>query len=104
MSDPLIVLKLASPITAYGEEVGELRLREPTVADARALKSLPYSLGEDGMPRPLLDVCARYIASLADVPDSAIDKLGVQDFHKLTWAVAGFFISQGLGQETQQQA
>lgn len=105
MSEPLIVLKLASPIPAYGEEVGELRLREPTVADVRALKSLPYSFAsEDPVPRPLLDVCARYIARLADVPDSAVDKLGVQDFHTLTWAVVGFFISQGLDPKARQQA
>lgn len=104
MSEPLIVLKLASPISAYGKEVDELSLREPSVADVRALKSLPYSFAsEDPVPRPLLDVCARYIARLADVPDSAVDKLGVQDFHTLTWAVVGFFISQGLNPEAQQQ-
>ena len=99
MSEPLIVLKLAKPIQAYGDSVTELTLREPTVADARALKSLPYSFGEDGVPRPLLDVCARYIARLAGVPESAVDQRGAHEFHTLTWAGVSFFIRQDSGQE-----
>lgn len=95
----LISLKLAAPIQAYGESVSEISLREPSVADVRALKSLPYTFGEDGMPRPLLDVCARYVARLAGVPDSAVDQLSTHEFHTLSWAVVGFFIRQDSGQE-----
>lgn len=100
----LTTIKLSKPIQAYGEEVTELKLREPSVADARALKSLPYTFGEDGVPRPLLDVCARYIARLADVPESAVDKLGVNEFHTLSWAIVSFFISQGSEQEAAPKA
>jgi len=99
MSEPLIVLDLPKPIQAYGKEMTQITLREPTVADARALKSLPYSFGEDGVPRPLLDICARYIARLGEVPESAIDQIGMREFHTLAWTVVGFFINQESVQE-----
>lgn len=101
----LTVQTLSTPINAYGKEYTELRLREPAVADVRALKSLPYSFAsEDPVPRPLLDVCARYIARLGEVPESAVDQLGMQDFHTLAWAVVSFFISQGSDPAAQSQA
>lgn len=96
-------ITLTKKVSAYGDEVTELVLREPGVADTRALKSLPYSIGEDGMPRPLPDVCGRYIARLAEVPESAVDQMDVSDFHRLVWVVVGFFINRGLGQETPSQ-
>lgn len=107
MSDAnyLTVLVLTNPIQAYGKDQTELRLRQPTVADVRALKSLPYSfISGDEVPRPLLDVCARYIARLSGVPESAVDQLDMKDFHILTWAVVGFFISQGSDPAAQQPA
>ncbi|WP_341669052.1 phage tail assembly protein [Alcaligenes sp. SDU_A2] len=107
MSDAkfLTVKTLSASINAYGKEYTELRLREPAVADVRALKSLPYSFApEDQVPRPLLDVCARYIARLGEVPESAVDQLGMRDFHELAWAVVGFFISQGSDPAAQSQA
>jgi hypothetical protein len=51
------------------------------------------------VPRPLLDICARYIARLGEVPESAIDQIGMREFHTLAWTVVGFFINQDSVQE-----
>lgn len=38
---------LSQPITAHGEELCALELREPTAVDARAVRALPYLIGQD---------------------------------------------------------
>jgi hypothetical protein len=94
VSEPT-VYPLKKVITAHGEEVAELRLREGTTADARALKSLPYYVQADGETVALnLDVCAKYISRLAGIPLSSVDQLCLSDLNALAWAVTGPFLQQ----------
>lgn len=98
MSEPT-VYPLQKAITAHGEEVTELRLRDATTADARALKALPYFIQPDGETVTLsLDVCAKYISRLAGIPLGSVDQLHVSDFNKLGWLVVQPFLSQDSDQ------
>lgn len=88
-------IALSHPIQAHGEEVTELELREPTGEDVIAL-GYPYLIiigGDDDSQameiRP--KVIARYVAKLAGIPPSAINKVTPADFSRLTGAVMGFF-------------
>lgn len=82
---------LKTAIKAYGEEVTELTMRDPTPADARALKALPYVIGKDESVSLNLDVCAKYIERLCSIPPSSVDQIDLKDFNTLSWAVASFF-------------
>jgi len=98
VSEPT-VYPLKKAITAHGEEVAELRLREASTADARALKSLPYFIQSDGETVALnLEVCAKYISRLAGIPLGSVDQLHVHDFNNLSWLVSQPFLTQGSDQ------
>ena len=98
MSEP-IVYPLKKAITAHGEEVKELRVREATTADARALGSIPYFVQPDGETVTLnLVVCAKYISRLASIPQGSVDQLHVNDFNNLSWLVTQPFLSQASDQ------
>lgn len=89
------VIKLSSPITAHGETLSEISLRVPTPADARKVKSLPYVMGADESVNLNVDVCAKYVELLAQIPPSSIEQLAMSDFNTLCWEVAGFFMGSG---------
>lgn len=95
MSEPR-VFKLAAPIQAYGEEMRELRMRDPSTADVRAINAVPYVFSKEagGVPTLVPEVCARYISRLAQIPLSAVDQLALGDFHSLAWEVANYFLQQ----------
>ena len=85
---------LSTPIQAHGEEVTELDLREPTGEDVIAL-GYPYLIiigDDDGQAMEIRPkIIARYVAKLAGIPPSAINKVTPADFSRLTGAVMGFF-------------
>lgn len=85
---------LSTPIQAHGEEVTELDLREPTGEDVIAL-GYPYLIiigDDDGQAMEIRPkIIARYVAKLAGIPPSAINKVTPGDFSRLTGAVMGFF-------------
>lgn len=87
-------IPLSRPIQAHGEEVTELDLREPTGEDVIAL-GYPYLIviGDDDSQAMEIraKVIARYVAKLAGIPPSAINKVSPGDFSRLTGAVMGFF-------------
>ncbi|AOK40841.1 phage tail assembly protein [Burkholderia vietnamiensis] len=95
MSD--VTIPLAAAIRAHGEELTVLMLRQPTPADARALKALPYMIGADESINVNTDVCAKYIERLASIPPSSIEQLTMGDFNTLCWVVARFFLGSGSG-------
>lgn len=86
--------KLSNPISAHGETVDELDLREPTPADVRAIKSLPYAVDKDENVQVRADVVAQYISRCAGIPPSSVDQIGLGDFNTLCWTVNGFFLRQ----------
>ena len=87
-------IKLSAPIEAHGETLDELDLREPTPADVRAIKSLPYALDRDENVHVRPDVVAQYISRLASIPNSSVDKIDLVDFNSICWTVAGFFLTR----------
>ncbi|MDM1710633.1 phage tail assembly protein [Pseudomonas sp. 165] len=83
---------LTAPIQAHGEELKELTLRRPTVQECRAIKSLPYNIGESGYPILDVEVAAKYIAVCAAIPASSVNQLELPDLNNVAWLVVGFFM------------
>lgn len=88
-------IQLSKPILVHGDEVTELELREPTGEDVIAL-GYPYLIiigdGDDVQAMELRPkVIARYVARLAGIPPSSLNKVSPADFSGMTGAVMGFF-------------
>lgn len=86
--------KLRKPVDAHGEAMDELKLREPTPADARVIKALPYWVAPDESVQINATACAQYIVKCAGIPMGAVDQLDLGDFNKLCWVIVGFFMKQ----------
>ncbi|AXF20547.1 ArsR family transcriptional regulator [Burkholderia pyrrocinia] len=87
-------IRLSKPIDAHGETLDALELREPTPADVRAIKALPYALDREENVHVRPDVVAQYIARLASIPPSSVDQIDLVDFNSICWTVAGFFLTR----------
>ena len=87
---------LACPIQANGEELTELELRRPTVAEVRAIKALPYKIDKNEDISLDMEVAAKYIAVCAGIPPSSVNQLDLSDLNSLSWTVTGFFMSAAL--------
>ena len=85
--------KLSTPIQAHGEEVTSITLRRPTVAECRAIKTLPYAIGKDEEVSLNLDVAAKYIAVCGAIPAPSVNQLDLADLNTLAWVIAGFFMT-----------
>lgn len=89
------LIKLSKAITAHGDEVSEITLREPTTKDIIEL-GLPTLIipGDDGQSTGVeirQKVVARYVSRLAAIPMGSVEALSVKDFSLCTAAVMGFF-------------
>lgn len=86
-----VTVKLAVPIEAHGETLTELVLREPTGKDIR-VNGMPFRFhAEDGSIITDAAAVHRYIAALAAVPPSTVDRLAPSDWSAAMAAVLGFF-------------
>jgi hypothetical protein len=89
-----VTVPLSKPVTAHGEEVGELAFREPLTKDVIEL-GLPTLIvvGDDGGSgvEVRTKVVARYISRLAAVPMSTVEALALKDYNAASAAVIGFF-------------
>ncbi|MDH1101095.1 phage tail assembly protein [Pseudomonas mosselii] len=85
---------LATPIQAHGEEVKVLTLRRPTVQECRAIKVLPYNVGDSGYPVMEVEAAAKYIAVCAGIPASSVNQLDLIDLNSVGWTIVGFFTRQ----------
>ncbi|WP_282364350.1 phage tail assembly protein [Pseudomonas sp. PS01297] len=83
--------KLSTPIQAHGEEVSSITLRRPSVAECRAIRSLPYAIGKDEEVSLNLDAAAKYIAVCGAIPAPSVNQLDLADLNSLAWEVVGFF-------------
>lgn len=86
---------LSKPVTAHGESLSELTLREPTTKDIIEL-GLPTLIipGDDGQSTGVelrQKVIARYVSRLASIPMSSVEALTIKDFSLATAAVMSFF-------------
>ncbi|MBF4207515.1 phage tail assembly protein [Pseudomonas donghuensis] len=91
---------LNTPIQAHAEELKELTLRRPTVQEARAIKLLPYNMGESGYPVADIETASKYIAVCAGIPPSSVNQLDLSDLNTLAWMVIGFFMAPASAQPT----
>jgi hypothetical protein len=85
--------KLATPIQAHDQEVLEITLRRPTVAEVRAIKALPYKFDKHEDVTLDMEAAAKYIAVCAGIPSSSVNQLDLFDLNNLGWAVSGFFMT-----------
>lgn len=86
-------VKLTKAITAHGEEISELDLREPTGKDVQEL-GFPYIVlmtGDDQALQIQAKTVGKYVSRLAAVPPSTIDQLSASDLSALSGVVLGFF-------------
>jgi len=94
---------LSKAISAHGEDVTELDMREPTAEDVMEL-GFPYLVvqSDDGQGVELRPkVAGRYISRLAKIPMSSVKQLTVGDLSKFQGLIMGFF---GQGDDAEQAA
>ncbi|EKN6252616.1 TPA: phage tail assembly protein [Yersinia enterocolitica] len=84
-------LTLTTPITAHGEEITEIEIRDPTGKDVREL-GYPYQLNPDDSVKLLSAVVCKYITRLGNIPPSAVDSMSPPDLNMAGWMVARFFL------------
>lgn len=83
--------KLKKPVTAFGEPVTEVTLREPLAGDVMDL-GMPFGIPVDGkQPEINTAVVGAYIGRLGDLPDATVRELAPADFTVLLGKVMGFF-------------
>ncbi|KAA5937607.1 phage tail assembly protein [Pantoea sp. Bo_2] len=87
-------LVLSSPITAHGEKLHVLELRQPTY-DEITKYGFPFSIG-DGEVKPLSSACLEYIPVLAGIPKSSAKKINLFDIFKASMLIVGFFTQSGI--------
>lgn len=92
--------KLHVPIKAHGEELQVLDIRRPTTQEVRAIKALPYTLGDNSMPVVEPDIACKYLAVCAGIPQSSIEQLDLADLNALAWLVVGFFMTPASSPQT----
>lgn len=85
------IVKLTTPIDAHGETLSELTLRKPNGKDIR-INGMPFRMNSSD-ESIITDsaVVHRYIASLAGIPPSAVDRLSPPDWVSAMSTVLDFF-------------
>ena len=93
-ADPVSV-PLAKPITAHGEEVILLALRQPTPEDVMQLGSptllIPSADGESVGIEIRAKVIGQYIMRLGSIPLSSVKAMAIGDFNRCQGVIMGFF-------------
>lgn len=84
---------LSAPIQAHDQEVLEVTLRRPTVAEVRAIKALPYKVDKNEDVTLDMEASAKYIAVCAGIPAPSVNQLDLHDLNNLAWAVSSFFMT-----------
>ena len=89
-----VTVKLSQPISAHGEDVSELILREPTTEDVINMGQPFLIIARDGGEAGIeirMGVIAKYVSTLAAIPMSSVKKLSRNDFSACQAGVMGFF-------------
>ena len=87
-------ITLSKTITAHGEEVTELDLREPTGGDFIDLGH-PLIINADGSFSFNMGVVAAYISRLGKIPPWSVRDIVPSDLQTLAVQVSGFLGAQG---------
>jgi len=89
-----LIIALRKPVIANGDEVNELKFREPSGADIEACGN-PVILDMGAEP-PKVNFESRsmtqMMARLAAVPPSTIRQMHPRDWNTAAWNLAGFFM------------
>lgn len=88
-----ITIPLRKSIMAHGEEINELKLREPTAGDIDRIGN-PVLIGiYEETPKVHFDnkVMTNMISHLANVPPSSVKLMHTKDWNNAAWALMGFF-------------
>ena len=99
MGEPIYVHPLSKPIQAHGEEIRELRFRDPTGRDIRLCGNpVEVALGGDS-PDIGFDEkkMTAMMSALAEVPPSTIDALPASEWTAIAWALTPFFLPSQPG-------
>lgn len=91
----MITIQLKRPVTAHGEQVSEITLREPVTKEVIEIgQPMLIVVGEDGKSTGIeirQRVVARWVSKLAGIPMSSVEALGLGDYSRCTAVVMGFF-------------
>lgn len=94
-ADGSVVITLRKPIIANGDEVKELKFREPTAADIeRCGNPVLLDMLSSETPKMSFDTksMTAMMAQLAAVPPSTIRQMHPRDWTTTAWSLAGFFM------------
>lgn len=90
-----VVVILRKPVIAHGDEVKELRFREPTAADIE-LCGNPVNIDFISGDTPKMTfnekAMSRMMSTLAAVPPSTIKQMHTRDWNSAAWNLASFFM------------
>jgi hypothetical protein len=88
--------KLLTPISGYGEELTEIKLRRPTGMDLLNIGNpvmIDMQTGNLVFDAPKMTAM---IAQLIGVPESAVRNMDTRDWSTAAWKVAPFFLPRTL--------
>ncbi|HEV7286022.1 MAG TPA: phage tail assembly protein [Kaistia sp.] len=85
----MTTITLKRPITAHGEEVTKVTLRDLEAGDI-IVCGYPLQIN-DGGATPIAGAVAKYIERLGNLPASAIKKMHPADFSACLQVIIGFF-------------
>lgn len=96
VAEPTVIkpVRLHKPISAHGDLLKELTLREPTGMDIINCGN-PVKLDFSKTPPEVTfdeRKMAAMICTLASIPTSSVGKMHPKDWNTVAWVVAGFFI------------
>lgn len=91
----MMIVTLNKPISAHGEQIAELTLREPVTKEVIEIgQPMLIIIGDEGKSTGIeirQRVVARWISKLAGIPMSSVEALSIGDFSRCTAVVMGFF-------------
>ncbi len=87
-------ITLNKPITAHGETLHVLELREPTYDEIEAL-GIPFSYTASGEMNLNTASALKYIPVLAGIPRSSAKQMTPGDIFLVGMAIMGFFTGSG---------
>ena len=87
----LYCFPLTKKITAYNEELGELKLREPTGADI-INHGIFVSFDSDNKIEFDTKIGGDQIANLAGIPKTSVYQMAPKDIIAIFWILAPFFL------------
>jgi len=89
-----LIIPLRKPVIAHGDEIKELKFREPTAGDIESCGNpvnIDFNTGEPKMTFNTKAMSAM-MAQLAAVPPSTIRQLHPRDWNNAAWNLANFFM------------